>query len=212
MTRKGPRRSRGTKVRQRQWRVTKPTVIKTVGIRKLTRVPNTLIAPYCFYGSTCRLNCQPRSWISELSTLRKSNWLLRSNSFSSVLKLCFFSDFDNLWILQHSPKQPEGSLMDRWLGRSIIPASSRACAAAGNRKPVLRRFRSQSCLYKLTLVDLWHRGGPRKILESSSRVIEDADVYFDASASRLIECVNGPEGKVLARWMPNAAGIVKKML
>jgi len=119
-------------------------------------------------------------------------------------KTLFFLDFDNLCILQHSSKQPESSLMDRWLGRSIIRASSRACAAAGNRKSVLRRFRSQSCLYKLTLIDLWHKS-PRKILESSSRVIEDADVYFDASASRLIECVNGPDGKALACWMPNAA-------
>lgn len=71
-------------------RATKLTMIKT-GIRKLTLVPNTLIAPYRPYGNLTRvtrtvsldhesLNCQ-LCW--------KPNWLLRPDSGSSAWQLCF---------------------------------------------------------------------------------------------------------------------------
>lgn len=138
----------------------------------------------------------------ELSASIMNLWIVSfaKVQLSSTARISFkrfktLFSLDNLCVLQRkftlsSRKVPRR--IDESIDRSSA-ASSRACAAAGNRKPVSSRFRSRSCLYKLTLVDLWRRG-PRKVLENFSRVIEDADVYFDASASRLLECINGSDG------------------
>lgn len=75
------------------------------------------------------------------------------------------------------------------MDRSIIRASFRACVVTGNRKP----SRADSVSIVFVQVDPRRplcRGNPRKILESFSKEIEGADVYFDAPASRLFECVN----------------------
>lgn len=64
------------------------------------------------------------------------------------------------------------------MDRSINRTSFRACVVAGNRKP--SRADVPSRFVQVDPRRPLRRGDPQKVLESFSKEIEGADVYFDA--------------------------------